>query len=142
MPFQWSCHTQRRDGSVSASGFLDLAGDSPVRAFAASLLKSLGKRGPILFYNQSFEASRVKELAAMLPDIAQPLLALMGRMVDLPPIARQHYYHPAMKGSWSVNAPELTYDTLEEVGDGRGTQQGYLEAISCEITIERRAIHE
>jgi len=148
VPFQWSCHVQRRDGSLDASGFLDLSGQSPVRPFAKSLLKTLGKRGPILVYNQAFEASRVKELAAMLPDIGQHLLALIDRMVDLLPIARDHYYHPAMKGSWSIKAvlptiaPELTYDSLEEVGDGGEAQQAYLEAIAPQTTVERRGILE
>ena len=50
---------------------------------------------------------------------------------------RAHYYHPDMKGSWSIKAllptvaPELNYANLEEVRDGGGAQSAYLEA--CEL---------
>ena len=55
-------------------------------------------------------------------------------MVDLLPIYREHYYHPAMMGSWSIKAvlptiaPDLDYSNLE-VGDGGAAQEAYLRAI-------------
>ncbi len=65
-------------------------------------------------------------------------------MVDLLPIARQHYYHPAMKGSWSIKAvlptiaPELDYKQLDEVQDGGMAQAAYLEMIHPAAPAERR----
>ncbi|WP_449428490.1 DUF2779 domain-containing protein [Rhodanobacter umsongensis] len=145
VPFQWSCQIEQRDGSIKEHAFLDLSGDDPTRDFAESLLRTLGKRGPILVYNQSFEAGRVKELADWFPDLADVLLALNDRMVDLLPITREHYYHPAMLGSWSIKrvlptiAPELDYDELDDVADGGQAQLAYLEAIHPETPTERRA---
>ena len=145
VPFQWSCHIEQRDGSLKERAFLDLSGDDPTRNFAESLLRSLGKRGPILVYNKGFEAGRVADLADWFPDLADVLLALNERMVDLLPITREHYYHPAMMGSWSIKkvlptvAPELDYDELNDVADGGQAQLAYLEAIHPETPVDRRA---
>ena len=145
IPFQWSCHVEQPDGSFKEHGFIDLSGEPPMRAFAESLLATLGRRGPIMVYNQSFEASRVKELAALFPDLSRRLLGLIDRMVDLLPITRAHYYHPAMLGSWSLKAvlptiaPELAYDRLNEVADGGQAQLAYVEAIHPQTSSARRA---
>jgi hypothetical protein len=146
IPFQWSCHVEQRDGTLREEAFLDLSGEAPMRPFAETLLRALGRRGPILVYNQSFEASRMRELAAMFPDIANGLLALVARMVDLLPITRDHYYHPAMMGSWSIKAvlptiaPELDYENLEDVADGGQAQLAYLEAVDPDTSADRRAL--
>lgn len=145
IPFQWSCQVERRNGMLREHGFLDLSGEAPIRPFAKTLLHTLGRRGPILVYNQSFEAARLRELAKMLPDLADALLALVARMVDLLPITRDHYYHPAMMGSWSIKAvlptiaPELDYENLDDVADGGQAQLAYLEATHPNTTTDRRA---
>lgn len=145
VPFQWSCQIEQRDGSLKEHAFLDLSGDDPTRDFAESLLRTLGKRGPILVYNKAFESGRVKELADWFPNLANALLSLNERMVDLLPITREHYYHPAMMGSWSIKkvlptiAPELDYDELDDVADGGQAQQAYLEAIHPETPVDRRS---
>jgi len=145
VPFQWSCHIEQRDGSIKDYAFLDLTGEPPMRAFAESMLAVLKRRGSILVYNQSFEATRVKELAAMFPDLSERLLNLIDRMVDLLPITREHYYHPAMMGSWSLKAvlptiaPELAYGRLDDVADGGQAQLAYAEAIHPDTSSERRA---
>lgn len=145
IPFQWSCHVEQRNGVLREAAFLDLSGEAPVRPFAETLLRTLGRRGSILVYNQSFEASRVRDLAGMFPDLADDLLALVGRMRDLLPITRDHYYHPAMMGSWSIKAvlptiaPELDYENLEDVADGGQAQLAYLEATHPDTSTPRRA---
>ncbi|KZC40394.1 hypothetical protein RHOFW510R12_03945 [Rhodanobacter sp. FW510-R12] len=145
VPFQWSCQIEQRDGNLKERAFLDLSGDDPTRDFAESLLRSVGKTGPVLVYNRSFEASRVKELAEWFPDLADALLALNERMVDLLPITQKHYYHPAMMGSWSIKkvlptiAPELDYSELDDVADGGQAQLAYLEATHPETPADRRA---
>ena len=58
------------------------------------------------------------------PAFAVELHAIADRLVDLLPIARANYYHPAQKGSWSIKAvlptiaPDLDYAALGEVSDG------------------------
>ncbi len=85
------------------------------------------------------------ELAARYGDLAAGLRSLAERIVDLHPIMRRHYYHPAMHGSWSIKAvlptlaPELSYETLGAVRDGLAAQTAYLEAIDPKTPAARRA---
>lgn len=146
LPFQWSCHIESADGSLDHIEFLDLSGNPPMREFAESLIKAVGDDGPILVYNQGFEKTRIREMAEMFPDFADSLAAINDRIVDLHPIAKQYYYHPDMKGSWSIKAvlptiaPDLDYSDLEEVQDGGMAQTAYLEAIAPATTSERREL--
>ena len=69
----------------------------------AALLSVAALRSWLLL-EQHVERSRIKELADCFPDLAEQLLAINVRMVDLLPIAREHYYHLEMRGSWSLKA--------------------------------------
>ncbi len=134
--FQWSCHTEEQDGSVRHREFLDVSGNDPQRRFAESLIESLAGDGPVFVYNQSFEATRLKELSALFPDLAVQLIGIADRMVDLLPITRRYYYHPEMKGSWSIKAvlptvdAGMSYDGLESVAHGQEAQAAYIELIA------------
>ncbi|HBT34470.1 MAG TPA: DUF2779 domain-containing protein [Pusillimonas sp.] len=145
VPFQWSCHHEMKSGKLFHTGFLDTSGDAPMEDFASSLIKAVGKRGPVFVYNQAFEAARIRELADMLPAMREPLLAIVARLVDLLPITREYYYHPDMRGSFSIKAvlptvaPDLAYGNLEFVQDGGMAQQAWLEAVSEATSEQRRA---
>jgi hypothetical protein len=122
LPFQWSCDVETAPGQWTHHGFLaDAAGGDPRRAFALSLLVALnahGTQGAILAYNAGFERNRIRELAQQFDELREPLEALLPRVVDLFQLARTHYYHPAMAGSWSAKtvfgliAPELNVTRL------------------------------
>jgi hypothetical protein len=135
IPFQWSLHVEQRDGSLEHHEFLDLSGNLPVRAAAEALLAAIQRDGPIFMFT-SFERTCINTLAAFCPDLKDPLERLANRLVDLHPIAKQHYYHPAMRGSWSIKAilptiaPELDYASLTGIADGMAAQRAYAEAIS------------
>lgn len=138
LPFQWSCHIENKPGELKHREFLDISGDDPRITFAESLLEISGETGPILVYNQTFEKRIIRELAKVLPDYSDRLLALNNRIVDLLPIVQQHYYHPEMKGSWSIKkvlpclVPELRYSELGKVQDGTQAQLAYFEAIDTD----------
>lgn len=141
--FQWSCHVEREPGTLEHAEFLGESDQDPRRNFAASLIAVLGEQGPIFVYNQGFEGGCLRQLARDFPDLSTPLLAMIERLVDLLPLARNHYYHPAMQGSWSIKAvlptvaPDLAYETLT-VQHGGMAQQAYLELIQSGTTPERR----
>ena len=143
LPFQWSCHIEQADGSMAHEEFLDLSGNDPREMFAKTLVKAVSTHGPVIVYNAGFEGARIKELAAAFPHLASELLAIPERFFDLLPLARNHYYHPDMKGSWSIKdvlptiAPELDYANLE-VSDGAMAQEAYKEAIHSQTTSERK----
>ncbi len=135
IPFQWSCHIEKKDGSLKHESFLDTSGEDPTRAFAESLIKTVGRSGPIYVYYQSFEAGRINELAERYKDLAPALEAIVERLFDLLPLTREHYYHPAMMGSWSIKsvlptvAPELDYSNLAGAKNGGQAQDDYLNMI-------------
>ncbi len=115
-------------------------------SFVETLLQAAGTTGAVVVWNQAFEATRIRELAEMFPPHAKALNNIIDRMVDLLPIYREHYYHPAMMGSWSIKAvlptiaPDLDYSNLE-VGDGGAAQEAYLRAISPSVSdVEREAL--
>jgi hypothetical protein len=75
-------------------------------------------------------------LIKQFPDLAPQLKAIRDRLVDLRPIVKENYYHPDMKGSWSLKAVtarvalEMSHAKLGEVADGTDAQRAYLEIIS------------
>lgn len=135
IPFQFSCHYLSRSGRLRHTAFLDLSGDDPSLPLAEALLEACGKTGAILAYNADFEKSRIRELAKRYPTLKAPLLDLVDRLVDLLSVARQHYYHPDMQGSWSIKkilpclVPSLSYDAVPGVKNEGDAVAAYLEAI-------------
>ncbi len=135
LPFQWSCHIQDDPGTLAHEAFLDASGRDPRRAFAESLLDVCGEAGPIIVYHQAFERRIIAELAENFTDLRDRLLALNDRVFDLLPVVRQHYYHPDMKGSWSIKSvlpclvPELDYAKLGAVREGTQAQAAYFDLI-------------
>jgi hypothetical protein len=119
LPFQWTCDVQGPAGSLVRHGFLAGTEGDPRRAFALTLLQVLGSTGAVLAYNAGFERNRIRELAQQFDDLAPALDAVLARIVDLFQIARAHYYHPAMAGSWSFKsvsravAPGVMVDRLQ-----------------------------
>lgn len=144
VPFQFSLHIESAPGKLTHAEYLDLTGELPARAVAVALLEAAGAKGPVFMYT-NYERSCIAALAGFCPDLRDRLEALMERLVDLHPIAKRHYYHPAMHGSWSIKkllpaiAPELDYSQLGEVQEGNAAGRAYLEAIAPETTAERRA---
>jgi predicted RecB family nuclease len=143
LPFQWSLHVEDAQGGLQHAEFLDVSADLPLRAAAEALLEATGGTGPVFMYT-NFERTCLKTLADFCPELRGPLEALAERLVDLLPIARRHYYHPAMHGSWSIKkllptiAPELDYSRLGEIQEGGAAQKAYVEAIAPATAAARR----
>jgi hypothetical protein len=145
IPFQFSVHRLSRRGKLEHQSFLDLSGHDPSGEFAKALIGACGNQGPVFAYNAAFEKSRISELATRFPTLALDLKTLADRVVDLLPIARDYYYHPAQLGSWSIKAvlpslcPDLDYAQLDGVQNGGMAMEAYVEALSPETTSERKA---
>lgn len=146
--FQFSLHHITEAGEISHHSFLDLSGNDPSEVFAKKLIEVCGTDGAVFVYNAGFEKARIRELADRLPDFRLALLAINKRIVDLLPIARQHYYHPSQHGSWSIKkvlpavAPDLSYGELEGVQDGGMAMTAFLEAISTTDQIRKNQIEQ
>jgi predicted RecB family nuclease len=124
LPFEWSVHVQRQPGAEPEHyEFLATNASDPRREFISSLCAALGESGSIIVYS-SFEGKRLSELCSWLPEFADRINAIQVRLFDLLPIVREHVYHPAFAGSYSLKSvlpalvPEMTYDGME-VADGQ-----------------------
>jgi hypothetical protein len=143
LPTQWSLHVQGPDGSLAHRAFLHDADSDPREPFAVSLLDALAGVGSVVVYSP-YEAMHVRALAAQLPRYGAALLALTDRFVDLLAIVREHYYHPAFDGSFSIKrvlpalVPALAYDDLE-IRDGNAAALLYLRTVDATVPPEERA---
>lgn len=124
IPFQWSVHRRLApDAPIEHFEFLADDASDPRPEFIDSLCDVLGRRGPIVVYNATFESERLRNLADWFPKCGSRIANLQARLWDLLPIIRQHVYHPAFQGSYSLKAvlpalvPDLSYDHLD-VADG------------------------
>lgn len=119
IPFQFSVHTVRKpDAAPEHREFLATDASDPRRDFITSLCDALGESGSIVVYS-GFESQRLAELAAWLPEYAERINAIQARLFDLLPVIRNHIYHPAFAGSYSLKSvlpalvPSLTYSGME-----------------------------
>jgi hypothetical protein len=127
---------------------LEISGDSPMRAFAESLIAAVGVDGPIIVYG-SFESTVIKGLITFCPDLEAKLNDILERLVNLLPWLQNYYYHPAMKGSWSIKAvlptvaPHLDYAQLEDVQNGTLAQLAYMDIINPDTAqgVREQKIH-
>jgi len=142
LPFQWSCHVETAAGALAHREFIDTSGDAPMRAFAETLVLTLGTSGPILVYGGAAR-DVVAALAARYADLREQLGALDGRLVDLLPGARSVWRTPGASEPLPLDvllrtvAPELDPADLGEVRTDDDLQAAYAEAASADIAPER-----
>ncbi|HEX8415151.1 MAG TPA: DUF2779 domain-containing protein, partial [Sphingomicrobium sp.] len=145
IPFQFSAHIDRGEGGLDHVAFLSLDGNDP-REVCAKALARLPDTGAVIAWNAPFERSCLLQLANAVPEHAPALRSLAGRLVDLLPVARRHYYHRDMRGSWSIKAvlptlaPELSYAALNGAKSGDEAQDNFLEVIHPRTSDARRAV--
>jgi hypothetical protein len=143
VPFQWSLHVQAAAGRLAHEAFLAPGDGLPARAAAEALLAATAEPGPVFTYSD-FERRCLGTLGELCPDLAGALDALAARLVDLYPLVKRSWYHPAMQGSWSIKAvlptiaPELDYAKLDGIQEGTAAQVAFREAIAPGTTAERR----
>ena len=93
------------------------------RAGASDSSPRASRARTIVAYQASFERECIRRIAAGAPALAPRLERIAERLVDLLPIVREHVYHPAFGGSFSLKrvlpalVPGLGYDDLA-IGDG------------------------
>lgn len=132
IPFQYSVH-RKNNPSAGAEHFefLAEAGSDPRQRFIVNLLRDIGKKGDIIVYNQNFEISRLRELAADFPKYEREIERIISRIKDLMELFRsKSVYYPEFNGSYSIKSvlpvlvPDLSYDDLP-IGDGGTASLAY-----------------
>ena len=128
IPFQYSLHILQEDGTLEHKEFLGDENSDPRNNLINQMLEDITPTGSIMAYNQSFEISRIKELAIFNESKKDKLLPLVDRFVDLiVPFRQRGYYHPNFNGSFSIksvlpamfpNNDELDYKKLGSIQNG------------------------
>ena len=124
--FQYSLHIVNAEtGQTEHREFLAPSdGSDPRRPLAEQLCRDIPMNACTVAYNKMFECGRIRELAALYPDLAAHLLNIADHIIDLiDPFRAIHYYVPTMGGSFSIknvlpalfpDDPELNYHNLDD----------------------------
>jgi len=130
--FQYSLHIKASEtADYEHREFLAPSdGSDPRRSLAEQLCKDIPMNVCTLAYNKMFECGRIRELAALFPDLATHLLNIADHIVDLiDPFRAGDYYVSAMGGSFSIksvlpalfpNDRELDYHNLSALCQNGG----------------------
>jgi predicted RecB family nuclease len=142
LPFQWSCHIERSEIQLDHKKSLNTSGDDPSWDFIKTVLSAVEESGPIFVYS-SYEKTILTALAERFLGLEARISDVIARLVDLYPLTVKNYYHPQMRGSWSIKSvlptiSGLNYKDVGEVQDGVMAQQAYLELISKDTPSNRR----
>ncbi len=138
--FQFSLHIQKKKGGpLTHLEFLHTPKSDPRPDLIKKLIKSCGRKGSVVVYNQGFESRINNELGRDFPAFKTDLNNITARMVDLlVPVRSRHLYHPDMNCSASLKAvlpalvPTMSYADLE-IADGGTASQLYLSCLKDAI---------
>ena len=131
VPVQFSFFLDRGSGEPEHHEHLASGPGDPRPALAERLIAATADAEAVVAYNAGFERQCIRGLAEAVPALSEPLRALEAKLVDLLPVVRNHVYHPAFHGSFSLKSVlpalvlGLTYADLE-ITDG-DTASVYLE---------------
>lgn len=120
---QFSYHERRPDGRYTHAAFLAEGPDDARPKLVAAMIRATANADRVVTYT-SFEKTRIRDLQEAVPDLADELAALEGKLLDLFPVVKNCVYHPDFLGSFSLKyiltplVPDLTYNDLVIV-DGR-----------------------
>ncbi len=93
------------------------------RRLTERLLDDIGTTGSVIVYHAAAEKRFILSLVDIFPDLANRLLAIIDRIIDLKIIVQDSYYHQDLHGSYSIKAvlpifvPDMNYNELD-IGDG------------------------
>jgi len=130
VPVQWSNHIEEAPGRWRHQEYLHSEASDPREALTAILLESLGSEGSICVYSP-YEQSILERLAERYPSMRAEIKQVIRRLWDLFPVIRDHYYHPAFGGSYSIKSvlpamvPSLAYGDLAIQEGGVAAQEYY-----------------
>ena len=134
IPFQFSIHKDDGKGNLEHFEFLAEVGADPRYELAINLIKFIPQDACVLAYNMSFEKRVIRRLAEIYPQISNDLMAIHSNIKDLmAPFASKSYYHPKMRGSYSIKyvlpalVPEFesAYKDLNLIHHGGEAMQAY-----------------
>lgn len=147
IPVQWSNHIEQESGELVHQEFLHGDPTEPRKRWAETLIESLGQRGSICVYS-AYEEAMMKQLVEAFPEFRSAFKSIIKRLWDLHPIIKDHYYHPAFQGSYSIKSvlpavvPLMGYEDLT-IREGGQVASEYYRMVFVETDwIEQTTIRE
>lgn len=122
IPAQFSCHAQRANGTIAHHEWLADGPGDPRPEIAPRIVAACRGARTVVAYNMDFERRGIEILAAAVPELRAELADIAERLADPLPVVRDHIYHPAFGGSFSLKkvlpalVPGLGYEDLEIAG--------------------------
>ncbi len=149
VPFQFSIHRQDEAGAEPChTEYLAAPNIDPRRPLAEQLIADIPPEACVLTYNQTFEKSVMRELAALFPDLTEALNRRIDNVRDLMvPFRRRDIYRWPMQGSYSIKkvlpamVPEMSYAGME-IADGQAAMQAYQRMCEVEDAGELAALRK
>jgi predicted RecB family nuclease len=147
IPVQWSNHIEDESGTLTHHEFLHGEPTEPRKRWAEALIESLGERGSICVYS-AYEEAMMRQLAEAFPEFRTAFQAILKRLWDLHPVIKDHYYHPAFNGSYSIKSvlpavtPSLGYGDLAIQAGGQAAAEYYRMVFVETDWVERATIRE
>jgi hypothetical protein len=123
IPFQWSWDYDDGSGILAHRDFLANGDTDPRREVCETLLSVSEQFSGAVMAWSNYETSVIRDMADLFPDLAERLVALSYRIVDLLRIVQEHVAHPEFYGSYSMKnvapavAHDVTYADLD-IADG------------------------
>ncbi len=119
VPVQFSCDVEAADGTLAHHEWIADGPGDPRPELARALVAACSGARTVVAYNAHFERGCIERLADAVPELADDLLAIAGRLADPLPIVRAHVYHPDFHGSFSLKSvlPALAQGPASEIDD-------------------------
>ena len=134
IPFQYSLHIEHEDGRLEHKEFLALDGVDPREEISKRLVEDIPNDVTVLAYNMGFEKGVIRKLANLFEQYSHGLMAIHDNCKDLMiPFQNKDYYHPNMKGSYSIKyvlpslVPEFenAYKELDLIHNGGEAMEAF-----------------
>ncbi|MGH2308137.1 DUF2779 domain-containing protein (plasmid) [Arcobacter cryaerophilus gv. pseudocryaerophilus] len=134
IPFQYSLHIEHKDGTLEHKEYLALDGIDPREQIAKRLVEDIPSNVTVLAYNMGFEKGVIRKLASSFANLSDKLMAIHDNCKDLmTPFQNKDYYHPNMKGSYSIKyvlpalVPEFenAYKELDLIHNGGEAMEAF-----------------
>ena len=150
LPFQWSVHKwdsiEKELKIEDGSSFLEFDSHNIELKFLESLLKVLGNKGSIFVYNKTAEKGVLGNLKdrEICKHFKDEIGLVIVRIVDAYPLAKKYFYHPKMRGSFSIKQvikaipTTISYDDEEGINDGLRAGLAWFKCTDSDVINEEK----
>ena len=147
IPFQYSLHIMYEDGRIVHKEYLASNYEEPRIDLIHQMLTDLECEGTIIAYNDSFEKSRIKELARDFDEYRIPLYNLLDRFMDLADVFEKGMYYKKEMSRTSIkdvlpslfpDDPTLDYHNLEDVHKGDEASNAFMLLPSLDVSTRNK----